>query len=108
MQSRDGETKNDFKELMYVRLFTHRCKRAAMCGKRSMRPTDVHADNFVEVRFGLPQNVAHLNLAANKAQPVHSTHSVNVSFSVSLSTIIKQNTLIVLAPGFLIYVPLLH
>lgn len=85
MQTRDGETKNDFEELMYVRLFTRRCKRVAMCGKRSMRPTDVHADNFINVCFRLLQNVAHLNSAANKAQPVHLTHGVNVSFSVSLS-----------------------
>lgn len=80
MQTRDGETKNDFEELMYSRLFTRRCECATMCGKRSMRPTDVHADNFFKVCFGLLQNVAHLNLAANKAPPVHSTRCVNVFF----------------------------
>lgn len=47
MQTREGETKNDFKELMYVGLFTRLYKRAAVCGKQSMRPTDVHADNLV-------------------------------------------------------------
>lgn len=46
MQTREGETKNDFKELMYVGLFTRLYKRAAVCGKQSMRPTAVQRRQF--------------------------------------------------------------
>lgn len=80
MQTRDGEAKNDLEELMYVRLFTRRFEHATVCSKQSRRPTDARADNFFKVCFGSQQNVAHLNLAANKAPPVRSANCVNVFF----------------------------
>lgn len=94
MQTREAETKNDLKELMYAGLFTRLYNRGDVRGKQRARPTDVHTDSLAKVCFRLQQKVAHLDPAANETPPARWARRVSVSCSISLSTAVKQSTVI--------------